>query len=184
MRHQGPHPEHPLGGPRGRRRTELSKHVARGCRMDSATTGKERAMKTVSDLLRAKAARLVSIRPDASVLDAIKLLAQEDVGAAIVMEGERLAGIFSERDYTRKVILQGRSSNSTRVEEIMTRTVISVSTRTRECMQLMTEKQIRHLPVLDDKRVIGMVSIRDIVGDIIADQDFTIEQLEHYISGQ
>ena len=143
-------------------------------------------MKTVSDLLRAKPARLVAIRPDASVLDAIKLLAQEDIGAAIVMEGDRLAGIFSERDYTRKVILQGRSSNSTRVEEIMTKSVITVNprTRTRECMQLMTDKQIRHLPVVDDKRVVGMVSIRDIVGDIIADQDFTIEQLEHYISGE
>ena len=143
-------------------------------------------MKTVSDLLRAKPARLVSIRPDASVLDAIKVLAQEDIGAAIVMEGDRLAGIFSERDYTRKVILQGRSSNTTRVDEIMTKSVITVNprTQTRQCMQLMTEKQIRHLPVVDDKRVIGMVSIRDIVGDIIADQDFTIEQLEHYISGQ
>ena len=143
-------------------------------------------MKTVSDLLRAKPARLVAIRPDASVLDAIKVLAQEDIGAAIVMDGDRLAGIFSERDYTRKVILQGRSSNSTRVDEIMTKSVITVNprTRTRECMQLMTDKQIRHLPVVDDKRVIGMVSIRDIVGDIIADQDFTIEQLEHYISGQ
>ena len=143
-------------------------------------------MKTVSDLLRAKPARLVTIRPESSVLDAIKVLAQEDIGAAIVMEGDRLAGIFSERDYTRKVILQGRSSNSTRVEEIMTKSVITVNprTRTRECMQLMTDKQIRHLPVVDDKRVVGMVSIRDIVGDIIADQDFTIEQLEHYISGQ
>jgi CBS domain-containing protein len=147
---------------------------------------KEHDMKTVSDLLRAKPQRLVSVRPDASVLDAIKVLAQEDIGAATVMEGDRLAGIFSERDYTRKVILQGRSSSSTRVEEIMTRNVIVVTTRTRtrECMQLMTEKAIRHLPVVDDGRVIGMVSIRDIVGDIIADQDFTIEQLEHYISGQ
>ena len=143
-------------------------------------------MKTVSDLLRAKPARLVAIRPDASVLDAIKLLAQEDIGAAIVMEGDRLAGIFSERDYTRKVILQGRSSNSTRVEEIMTKSVITVNprTRTRECMQLMTEKNFRHLPVVEEGRCIGMVSIRDIVSDIIADQDFTIEQLEHYISGQ
>jgi len=143
-------------------------------------------MKTVSDLLRAKPQRLVSVPPDVSVLDAIKVLAQEDIGAATVMEGDRLAGIFSERDYTRKVILQGRSSSTTRVEEIMTRNVICVTprTRTRECMQLMTEKAIRHLPVVDDERVIGMVSIRDIVSDIIADQDFTIEQLEHYISGQ
>ena len=143
-------------------------------------------MKTVSDLLRAKPQRLVSVPPDVSVLDAIKVLAQEDIGAATVMEGDRLAGIFSERDYTRKVILQGRSSSTTRVEEIMTRNVICVTprTRTRGCMQLMTEKAIRHLPVVDDQRVIGMVSIRDIVSDIIADQDFTIEQLEHYISGQ
>ena len=143
-------------------------------------------MKTVSDLLRAKPQRNVTVRPDVSVLDAIKVLAQEDIGAATVMDGDRLAGIFSERDYTRKVILQGRSSSTTRVEEIMTRNVIVVTprTRTRECMQLMTEKAIRHLPVVDDGRVIGMVSIRDIVSDIIADQDFTIEQLEHYISGQ
>ena len=144
-------------------------------------------MKTVAELLRTKVApRVITVRPEQSVLDAIKVLAQENVGAAIVMAGERLAGIFSERDYTRKVILKGRSSDTTRVEEIMTSNVIVVSprTRARECMALMTEKNIRHLPVVDEGRVIGMVSIRDIVSDIIADQDFTIEQLEHYISGQ
>jgi CBS domain-containing protein len=143
-------------------------------------------MKTVADLLRAKPARVVKVTPELSVLEAIKVLASEDVGAAIVMVGDRLAGILSERDYTRKVILKGRSSETTRVEEIMTASVIVVSTRTRtrECMALMTEKNIRHLPVVDEGRVIGMISIRDIVGDIIADQDFTIEQLEHYISGQ
>ena len=143
-------------------------------------------MKTVAELLRAKPARVVKVRPEQSVLEAIKVLAQEDIGAAIVMTGDRLAGIFSERDYTRKVILKGRSSDSTRVEEIMTPNVVVVSprTRTRECMALMTEKNIRHLPVVDQGRVVGMVSIRDIVSDIIADQDFTIEQLEHYISGQ
>ena len=146
-------------------------------------------MKTVAELLRSKPARVehvVRVRPEQSVLEAIKVLASEDVGAAVVMTGDRLAGIFSERDYTRKVILKGRSSDTTRVEEIMTANVIVVSPRTkaRECMALMTEKNIRHLPVLDEGRVIGMVSIRDIVGDIIADQDFTIEQLEHYISGQ
>jgi CBS domain-containing protein len=143
-------------------------------------------MKTVAELLRAKPARVVKVRPEQSVLEAIKILASEDVGTAIVMTGERLAGIMSERDYTRKVILNGRSSDSTRVEEIMTANVIVVNprTRTRDCMALMSEKNIRHLPVLDEGRVIGMVSIRDIVSDIIADQDFTIEQLEHYISGQ
>ena len=144
-------------------------------------------MKTVAELLRTKTApRVITVRPEQSVLEAIKVLAQENVGAAIVMAGDRLAGIFSERDYTRKVILKGRASDTTRVEEIMTANVIVVSPRTkaRECMALMTEKNIRHLPVVDEGRVIGMVSIRDIVSDIIADQDFTIEQLEHYISGQ
>ena len=143
-------------------------------------------MKTVSDLLKAKPQRLISVRPEQSVLEAIKVLAAEDIGAAIVMSGDSIAGIFSERDYTRKVILKGRSSDSTRVEEIMTPRVVCVNPRTgtRACMQLMTEKQIRHLPVVEDGRPVGMVSIRDIVGDIIADQDFTIEQLEHYISGQ
>ncbi len=144
-------------------------------------------MKTVAELLRVKpTGRVVSVSPEQSVLDAIKVLAAEDIGAAIVMSGGRLAGIFSERDYTRKIILKGRSSDTTRVEEVMTANVIVVNprTHTRECMQLMSEKSIRHLPVVDDGRVIGMVSIRDIVSDIIADQDFTIEQLEHYISGQ
>ena len=144
-------------------------------------------MKTVSELIQSKPGRgMVAVRPDQTVLEAIKVLAREDVGAALVMKGPTLVGILSERDYTRKVILQGRASNTTRVEEIMTANVVCVTPRTkaRECMELMTEKQIRHLPVVDDSRVIGMVSIRDIVGDIIADQDFTIEQLEHYISGQ
>ena len=144
-------------------------------------------MKTVAELLRTKPPRgIIKIAPELSVLEAIKVLAAENIGAAVVMSGDRLAGIFSERDYTRKVILKGRSSDSTRVEEIMTPNVVVVSprTRTRECMALMTEKNIRHLPVVDEGRIIGMVSIRDIVSDIIADQDFTIEQLEHYISGQ
>jgi IMP dehydrogenase len=144
-------------------------------------------MKTVAELLRTKPTRaVVKVTPEQSVLDAIKVLASENIGAAIVMAGDRLAGIFSERDYTRKVILKGRSSDTTRVEEIMTANVVVVNprTKTRDCMALMTEKNIRHLPVVDEGRVIGMVSIRDIVSDIIADQDFTIEQLEHYISGQ
>jgi CBS domain-containing protein len=143
-------------------------------------------MKTVAELLRAKPARVVKVTPDQSVLDAIKILATENIGAAMVMSGERLAGIMSERDYTRKVILKGREAETTKVQEIMTSNVIVVNprTKTRDCMAIMTEKGIRHLPVVDEGRVIGMVSIRDIVGDIIADQDFTIEQLEHYISGQ
>ncbi len=143
-------------------------------------------MKTVAELLKSKPARVVKVTPDQSVLEAIKVLAAEDIGAAIVMSGEQLAGILSERDYTRKVVLKGRASETTRVEEIMTPNVVVVNprTKTRECMALMSDKGIRHLPVVDEGRVIGMVSIRDIVSDIIADQDFTIEQLEHYISGQ
>ena len=143
-------------------------------------------MKTVAELLKAKPPRVVTVKPEESVLEAIKVLAVQDIGAAVVVSGDRLAGIFSERDYTRKIVLQGRSSKDTRVEEVMTTNVVCVSPRshTRECMALMTEKNIRHLPVVDQGRVMGMVSIRDIVSDIIADQDFTIEQLEHYISGQ
>jgi CBS domain-containing protein len=142
-------------------------------------------MKSVAELLKAKPSRVVAVKPEQSVLDAIKVLATEDVGAVIVMSGARLVGIMSERDYTRKVVLKGRASDSTRVEEIMTSSVVVVSPRTkaRECMALMTEKNIRHLPVVEEGRVVGMISIRDIVSDIIADQDFTIEQLEHYISG-
>ena len=143
-------------------------------------------MKNVADLLKAMPHRLVSVKPGDTVLEAITVMAREDIGAAIVMSGDLLVGIFSERDYARKVVLKGRSSDTTRVEEIMTANVVCVSprARSRDCMALMSERNIRHLPVVDEGRVIGMVSIRDIVSDIIADQDFTIEQLEHYISGQ
>jgi CBS domain-containing protein len=144
-------------------------------------------MKNVTELLKSKAQRpMVAVKPEDTVLDAIKILARENVGAAVVVSGDRLVGIFSERDYTRKIILKGRSSESTRVEEIMTANVVCVSPRakTRDCMALMSEKNIRHLPVVEEGRVVGMVSIRDIVTDIIADQEFTISQLENYISGQ
>jgi CBS domain-containing protein len=144
-------------------------------------------VKNVAELLKGKPVRpVVSVSPSNTVLAAIKVLASEDVGAAIVMAEGKLAGIFSERDYTRKIVLKGRSSESTRVEEIMSANVICVSPRTklRDCMALMTEKNIRHLPVVEEGKVVGMVSIRDIVSDIIADQDFTISQLESYISGQ
>ena len=144
-------------------------------------------MKTVSELLRMKPARtLIAVKPEDTVLDAIKVLARENIGAAVVMVGDRLAGILSERDYTRKVILKGRSSRETPVSDIMSSEVVTVTPRhtVDECMAVMTAERVRHLPVVDEGRVIGMVSIRDIVSDIIADQDFTIEQLEHYISGQ
>ena len=141
-------------------------------------------MKNVTDLLKAKPPRaMVTVKPDDTVLEAIKILAREDIGAAAVISDGKLVGIFSERDYTRKIVLQGRQSETTRVEEIMTANVICVNprTKTRDCMALMSEKGIRHLPVVDEGRVVGMVSIRDIVTDIIADQDFTISQLEQYI---
>ena len=140
-------------------------------------------MKPVSALLKKREGTLWHVRPDDTVFTALLLLAQHEVGALVVMDGGRMVGIVSERDYTRKVVLQGRHSESTRVEEIMTRNVICVSPRskTRDCMALMSEKNIRHLPVVEDGHVVGMVSIRDIVTDIIADQDFTISQLEQYI---
>jgi CBS domain-containing protein len=140
-------------------------------------------MKPVSELVKTGPQQVISVKPGDSVLDAIRVLAENDVGAVTVMDGGKLVGMFSERDYTRKIVLQGRSSKDTKVAEIMSANVIAVSpqTRTRECMRLMTEKNIRHLPVVDNGRVIGMVSIRDIIGDIIAAQAFEIEQLEQYI---
>jgi CBS domain-containing protein len=141
-------------------------------------------MKPVSELLKKRNATLWHVNPDDSVFDALKLLADYEVGALMVMEGGKLVGVLSERDYTRKVALQGKSSKETKVAEIMTRNVLVVSptTRTRECMALMSEKKIRHLPVVDGGMVIAMISIRDIMDDIIADHEFTITQLESYIN--
>lgn len=140
-------------------------------------------MKPVSELLKSRPGTLRIVRPDASVFEALGLLAEFEVGALVVMDGERMAGIVSERDYTRKVALAGRSSKDTRVAEIMTANVfvVSPSTRTRDCMALMREKRIRHLPVVDGGRVLGMLSIRDLLDDIIADHEITIAQLESYI---
>lgn len=142
-------------------------------------------MKLVNHLLDAKGRHIVSIRPDASVFDAIKLMADNTVGSLVVMDGEELVGIVTERDYARKVIIKGRSSESTRVEEIMTRDVLTTSSgqTVNECMEMMTERRIRHLPVVEDNRVIAMISIGDLVQAIISDQQQEIEQLEHYISG-
>jgi CBS domain-containing protein len=140
-------------------------------------------MKPVSVLLKAREGTLWHVRPDESVFSALELLARYEVGALMVMEGGRLVGVVSERDYTRKVALQGRNSKETRVADIMTRNVITVTptTGTRICMSLMSEKKIRHLPVVDGSTVVGMISIRDILDDIIADHEATIAQLESYI---
>jgi CBS domain-containing protein len=140
-------------------------------------------MKTVTQLLQAKGREIHSIGPDARVFDALKLMAEKDVGALVVMEGGRLAGIISERDYARKVILLGKSSHDIAVRDIMTAKVITVSPRhtVEECMALMTEKRIRHLPVADGERLIGVLSIGDLVKETIAEQEQTIRQLESYI---
>ena len=140
-------------------------------------------MKPVSELLRRNPSPVRRVSPGENVFDALQLLAQYEIGALAVMEGDRLVGIFSERDYTRKIALQGRNSKTTTVAEIMTSNVITVtpSTRTRECMNLMSQKNIRHLPVMEDNKVLGMISIRDLMNDIIADHEQTITQLQNYI---
>jgi CBS domain-containing protein len=141
-------------------------------------------MKPVSELLKKRDITLWHVRPDDSVFEALKLLSEHSVGALVVMEHGKLVGVLSERDYTRKVALQGRSSKDTLVSDIMTRDVlvVSPSTRTGECMAIMSQKKIRHLPVLDGNTVIAMLSIRDIMDDIIAEHEFTITQLEGYIN--
>ena len=140
-------------------------------------------MKSVHELLRQKPFGIVSVSPTATVLEAIRLLAERNIGAVLVMDGLRLVGMLSERDYARKVALKGKSSVDMPVSEIMTRKVLCVtpSDNSEHCMRLMTEKQIRHLPVLADKEVIGILSIGDLVKDIISEQQFTIKQLESYI---
>ena len=140
-------------------------------------------MKPVSELLKHHDGTLWHVRPDESVFAALELLARYEAGALMVMEGGRLVGVVSERDYTRKIALQGRNSKETRVSDIMTRHVYTVApgTGTRTCMSLMSEKRIRHLPVVDGPTVVGMISIRDILDDIIADHEATIAQLENYI---
>jgi len=140
-------------------------------------------MKPVTELLKQRDGTLWHIRPTDTVFEALQALAEHSVGALMVMEGGALVGVFSERDYTRKIALQGRSSKDTTVGDIMTRNVISVgpSTGTRACMSLMSEKRIRHLPVLEGSTVLGMISIRDLMDDIIADHEKTIAQLESYI---
>lgn len=143
-------------------------------------------MKSVGSVLRAKADWTVHrIAPQASVFEAVKMMADEAIGALLVMEGEDLVGIVTERDYARKVVLVGRSSRDTQVRSIMSSPVLCVrrDQSNEECMQLMTERRLRHLPVVENGRVIALVSIGDLVKDIISEQEFIIEQLEHYIAG-
>jgi CBS domain-containing protein len=141
-------------------------------------------MLTAHDILRSKGHTVYSVRPTDSVLDALGVMAKHDVGGVLVLDGERLAGIFTERDYARKVVLAGRSSKDSPVSAVMTNHVICVAPQRTvdECMALMTERRVRHLPVLDHKRVVGVVSIGDLVKETIAEQQFTITQLQLYIA--
>ena len=140
-------------------------------------------MKTVQQLLNAKGGQVHSVAPDTLVIEALKLMAERNIGALVVLEGARLAGIFSERDYARKVILHGKSSADIAVREVMTSDVITVepSRTVEECMALVTSKRIRHLPVAEGDRLVGVISIGDLVKEVIAEQEQTIKQLESYI---
>lgn len=142
-------------------------------------------MKTVAQLLRSKAHGVLSVAPDTAVYQALQLMAEKNVGALLVLDGDSLVGIFSERDYARKVILVGKSSKETPVREIMSSHVLYVRPQQtiEDCMALMTDKHVRHLPVLEDERVVGVISIGDVVKGIISEQEFLIEQLQNYITG-
>ena len=142
-------------------------------------------MKLVKQRLDAKGRDILSISPDASVLDAVKVMAEKGIGALVVLQDTALVGVVTERDYARKVILKGRSSENTLVSEIMTAKVITTTgdDSVDECMNMMTDRRIRHLPVVDGESVIGIISIGDLVKAVIADQKAEIEHLEHYISG-
>ena len=141
-------------------------------------------MKPISELLKNRVSPVYQVAPSATVFEALQLLSSFGVGAMFVMEKDKLVGIVSERDYTRKVALQGKNSKEITVADIMTRDIITVTpqTGTRDCMALMSQKKIRHLPVMNDSKVLGMISIRDLMDDIIADHEETISQLTNYIS--
>ena len=142
-------------------------------------------MISLRQLLETKSSEIWSTSPDASVYEALQLLAEKNIGALVVLRDGELVGVVSERDYARKVVLQGKASMKTPVKEIMTAEVITVGagSTVEAAMALMTDKHIRHLPVLEGEKIVGVVSIGDLVKAIIADQEFTIDQLENYISG-
>lgn len=141
--------------------------------------------RTARDLLRVKGTDVWSVSPDATVYQALELMAEKNIGAVLVMDGDRVVGILSERDYARKVALEGKTSRDTKVRQIMTANPVGILPHrtVEECMALMTDKRVRHLPVVEGQRVIGLISIGDVVKDIISQQEFMIEQLENYITG-
>lgn len=142
-------------------------------------------METVDEILRKKGRKVWSVSPDQMVLDAIRLMAEKEIGALLVMDGERVAGIITERDYARKLILAGRSSKDTPVRDVMTSRVLYArpGQPVTECMAVMTETRERHMPVIDEGKVVGIVSIGDLVKAVISEQKFVIEQLQQYIVG-
>ena len=143
-------------------------------------------MKSVAQILKTKPEQTVhTITPSTSVFEAVRQMAEENIGALLVMEDVKIVGIITERDYARKIILMGRSSKETPVRDIMTSPVMYVrpDQTNEECMALMTDNRVRHLPVMDNGKLIGLISIGDLVKDIISEQKFIIEQLEHYITG-
>ena len=141
-------------------------------------------MKTVKNIFQNKSTAIYSVSPDTSVLDALQVMMDKNISALLVMEGPDLKGIFTERDYARKIILQGKSSKETKIKEVMTARleVINLNSSIDHCMQIMTDKHIRHLPIIDNGKVAGMISIGDLVKFVIEDQKQTIEQLQSYIS--
>jgi CBS domain-containing protein len=143
-------------------------------------------VRNVRDILREKGTALYSISPDATVYDALKLMAEKNVGALVVFDGDRMVGMISERDYARKIVLKNKFSRETKVKEIMTAEVITVTPalNLEQCMELITEKRMRHLPVVENDRVVGIISIGDIVKGIIEHKEFIIGQLESYIKGK
>ena len=142
-------------------------------------------MTTIRQLLREKGHKIYSVGPDSTVYDAIRMMADENIGSLLVMEGGKIVGIITERHYARNVVLKGRTSPATRVRDIMESDVLYVQPdqSVEECMAIMTDKRVRHLPVIEQGKEFGLVSIGDLVKSIISDQKFTIEQLEHFIQG-
>ena len=142
-------------------------------------------MRNVGEFLKDQRGPVWSVHPDQTVREALELLARHNIGALLVLHDAHLAGVFSERDYARKVALEGRNSNDTRIAEVMTTEVIHVSPEhsIEACMELMTNHRIRHLPVLDGNQLIGLISIGDVVREMLAAQQFLIDQLHHYIAG-
>lgn len=142
-------------------------------------------MQTVNDILRDKGHTVWSVRPTNTVLDALGVMAEHDIGAVLVMDGGKLVGVLSERDYARKVVLAGRSSRESQVQDVMSTHVVCVppDRSVESCMSIMTHERLRHLPVVDHKRVVGIVSIGDLVKATIDEQEFTILQLKSYIAG-